>query len=91
MITKFKIFEEQEVSSGNATGQGGGASLPFGRGYYHVGNNGEFGIGFTPSSEKRIKSYKKSLHSKKEFLEKKKKKELLKKAKENENEKNKKI
>jgi len=81
MITKFKIFEESEVSSGNATGKAGTPSIPFGRGYYSVGNNGEFGIAFTPSVEKNIKTYKGGKHSKKDMRKKNKKKEFLNKEK----------
>lgn len=60
----MRIFEEQEVSSGNATGLGGGASLPFNKGFYQYGNSGEPGITFSPSSEYKIKSYKNMIHSK---------------------------
>ena len=80
MITKFKIFKESEVSTGNASGKAGVASLPFGRGYYRVGNSGEAGISFTPSGEKKLKTYKSSKHSKKELLKRKKKEKFLKKV-----------
>lgn len=76
MITKFKIFE-QEVSSGNATGKGGGASLPL-QGYYKYGNTGEPGITFTPTGKKGITNYKNSKHSKKELKKREKMKHLKK-------------
>lgn len=76
MITKFKLFKEGEVSSGNASGKAGIASLPFNKGYYSVGNNGQFGIGLTPTAEKEVSDYKKSIHSKKELLKRKKKEEF---------------
>ena len=62
-----KIFEGQEVSSGNATGKGGGASLPFNKGYYQSGNSGEPGITFTPTGEQTLKNFKGVKHSKKEM------------------------
>jgi hypothetical protein len=65
-----KIFEEQEVSSGNATGQGGGASLPFNKGFYQSGNSGEPGITFTPTGERTLKTYKMMKHSKKNLKKK---------------------
>lgn len=65
---------ESEVSSGNASGKAGVASLPFGRGFYQSGgNNGSFGIGFTPSSEPNFKTYKSMKHSKKNLKKKMKK------------------
>lgn len=59
-------INESEVSSGNASGKAGVASLPFGRGYYSSGgNNGAPGITFTPSGEPSYKTYKSMKHSKK--------------------------
>lgn len=61
----MKIFES-EVSSGNASGKAGVASLPFGKGYMQSGgNNGACGIEFTPSGEPSFKTYKSMKHSKK--------------------------
>jgi hypothetical protein len=57
---------ESEVSTGNASGKAGIASLPFGKGYYQSdGCDGSSGKQFTPNSEPRLKSYKKLKHSKK--------------------------
>ena len=68
----LKTFNESEVSSGNASGKAGVASLaPFGTGYYKSGNNGEFGIQFTPSEEPSFKTYKSMKHSKKNLKKKK--------------------
>jgi len=55
--------------------------LPFGRGYYSVGNTGGPGIAFTPTGEEKVKSFKVGSHSKKEFLKRKKKKDFLNKVK----------
>jgi len=85
MITKFELFKESEISSGNASGQGGGASLPFNKGYFQSSNTGEFGTAFTPTGEKKVKTFKNGEHSKKEMLKKKKKKEFLDKAKDEQN------
>lgn len=67
-----KIFES-EVSTGNMSGKGDGASLPFGKGYYQSGNTGKPGISFTPEGEEGIKTYKNSEHSKKKLKKKMKK------------------
>jgi hypothetical protein len=70
----MKIIES-EVSTGNASGKGGGGSLPFGRGYYNFGiNNGSSGIKFTPDGEPSFKTYKSMKHSKKEMKKRNKKK-----------------
>lgn len=62
----MKIYEESEVTAGNATGKAGTPSIPFGRGYYQSGyNNGSCGIAFTPSGEPSFKTYKSIKHSKK--------------------------
>lgn len=66
----MKIFEEGTIS-GNATGKGGGASLPFNKGYYQSGNSGEPGITFTPTGEDTVKTYKMMKHSKKNMKKKK--------------------
>ena len=62
MITKFQLFKESEVSSGNASGQGGGASLPFNKGYFQTGNSDEPGITFTHTGEKKVKTFKSGEH-----------------------------
>lgn len=68
-------INESEVSSGNASGKAGIASLPFGRGYYSSGgNNGAPGIAFTPSGEPSYKTYKSMKHSKKNLKKRKMKK-----------------
>ena len=68
-----KIFES-EVSTGNASGKAGVASIPFGRGYYQSGaNNGAPGIAFTPSGEPTFQTYKSMKHSKENIKRKKKK------------------
>lgn len=66
----MKLFES-EVSSGNASGKAGIASLPFGKGYYSSGNSGEPGITFTPTGEPNYKTYKSMKHSKKNIKKKK--------------------
>jgi len=59
-------INESEVSSGNASGKAGIASLPFNKGYYSSGgNNGAPGITFTPAGEPSYKTYKSMKHSKK--------------------------
>ena len=69
----MKYLKESEVSSGNASGKAGVASLdPFGTGFYKSGNNGEFGTQFTPSAEPTFKTYKSMKHSKKNLKNKKK-------------------
>lgn len=75
----MKILES-EVSTGNMTGQGGGGSMPFNRGYYfYGGNNGEPGIAFTPTGEPSFKTYKSMKHSKKELKKRLKKRKMMKK------------
>jgi hypothetical protein len=74
----MKIYES-EVSSGNASGKAGVASLPFNRGYYQSGNSGSPGIQFTPNEEPSFKNYKNMKHSKKNVE---KKREKMKKFKE---------
>ena len=76
-----KLFEEGTIS-GNGTGQGGGASLPFNKGYFQSGNSGEPGITFTPTGERRSKKYKEEISSRKKMKERQKKKALMKKFKE---------
>ena len=68
-----KLFEEG-ILSGNGTGQGGGSSLPFNKGFYTYGNTGEPGITFTPTGEEKLKTYKGLKHSKKEMKKRKMKK-----------------
>lgn len=74
----MKKFENVEVFQPNGTGQGGGASLPFNKGYYTSGNSGGFGINFTPNFEPNFKTYKSMKHSKKNIKRKMKKLKHLK-------------
>lgn len=68
---KYLKSFESEVSSGNATGKAGVASLPFNQGFYQSGgNNGAPGIEFTPNSIPTFKTYKSMKHSKKELKKK---------------------
>ena len=69
-IYYMKILKESEVSSGDASGKAGVASLPFNKGYYSSGNNGSPGIEFTPKGEPSFKTYKSMKHSKKNVKEK---------------------
>ena len=70
----MKKFEGVEVFQPNGTGQGGGASLPFNKGFYQSGScNGAPGIQFTPSGEQNFKAYKNMKHSKKNIRRKMKK------------------
>ena len=69
----MKKFEGVEVFQPSGGGKGGGASLPFNKGYYQSGNNGDFGVKFTPSVEQSFKTYKSMKHSKKNLKRKMKK------------------
>lgn len=66
----MKKFESVEVTQGNTTGKAGAPSLPFNKGYYQSGNNGQFGVSFTPSSEPTFTNYKGMKHSKKNLRKK---------------------
>lgn len=74
----MRKFESVEVTQGNTTGKAGTPSIPFGRGYYQSGNNGSFGIQFTPSGEPSFKTYKSMKHSKKNIKRMKKFKDYVK-------------
>lgn len=67
----MRKFESSEVSTGNMSGKAGISSLPFDKGYYASGNNGDFGIDFTPMGEPSFKNYKNMKHSKKNIKKKK--------------------
>jgi hypothetical protein len=54
----MKAIKESEISVGNMSGKAGIPSLPFGKGFFHSGNNGSFGTNFTPSGEPEFKTYK---------------------------------
>jgi hypothetical protein len=69
----MKKFEGVEVFQPSSSGKGGGASLPFNKGYYQSGNSGGFGIQFTPNGEPNFRTYKSMKHSKKNIKRKMKK------------------
>lgn len=80
----MKKFEGVELTQGNTTGKAGVGSLPFNRGYYSSGNNGDFGVNFTPKGEQSFRTYKSMKHSKKNIKRKMKKfKEYIKEYKYN--------
>lgn len=61
MIVQFKIFNETvELTPNNTTGAAGDtSSRRTADGFIRTGNNGEFGVGFTPKGvDDEIKSYK---------------------------------
>ena len=71
MITKFKIFKESvEVTPNNTSGSAGDTSSTRDKnGYLTSGNDGNFGVGFTPKGEVDDlgKSYKYRIRKKKLF------------------------
>ena len=69
----MKKFESVEVTQGNTTGKAGISSLPFRGGFYKSGNDGDFGVAFTPHGEPSLRTYKNSKHSKKNLMKKMKK------------------